>query len=84
MDCYFRQYWRDSRLKFQGPMKTLSLSIKVISIRLAINQKAVLFSGHKLVMSPHQRPESNPYKFTRFDCFASMNNNKDAEFTLDT
>lgn len=29
MDCYFRQYWRDTRLRFQGPMKTLSLSIKV-------------------------------------------------------
>lgn len=29
MDCYFRQYWRDTRLKFQGPMKSLSLSIKV-------------------------------------------------------
>lgn len=30
MDCYFRQYWRDTRLKFQGPMKTLSLSIKML------------------------------------------------------
>ncbi|XP_055304558.1 gamma-aminobutyric acid receptor subunit alpha-1 isoform X2 [Sitodiplosis mosellana] len=30
MDCYFRQYWRDSRLKFEGPMKTLSLSIKML------------------------------------------------------
>lgn len=29
MDCYFRQYWRDTRLRYQGPMKTLSLSIKV-------------------------------------------------------
>lgn len=29
MDCYFRQYWRDTRLKFHGPMKSLSLSIKV-------------------------------------------------------
>lgn len=30
MDCYFRQYWRDKRLSFQGPIKSLSLSIKVI------------------------------------------------------
>lgn len=29
MDCYFRQYWRDKRLSFQGPIKSLSLSIKV-------------------------------------------------------
>lgn len=34
MDCYFRQYWRDSRLKFQGPMKTLSLSIKVSDVNV--------------------------------------------------
>lgn len=40
MDCYFRQYWRDSRLKFQGPMKSLSLSIKVIRLgwRIMYNQ----------------------------------------------
>lgn len=37
MDCYFRQYWRDTRLKFQGPMKSLSLSIKV-SIFLAMTR----------------------------------------------
>lgn len=30
MDCYFRQYWRDKRLSFKGPIKSLSLSIKVI------------------------------------------------------
>ncbi|KAJ6638698.1 Gamma-aminobutyric acid receptor subunit alpha-6 [Pseudolycoriella hygida] len=30
MDCYFRQYWRDTRLKFEGPMKSLSLSIKML------------------------------------------------------
>ena len=29
MDCYFRQYWRDSRLSFKSPIKSLSLSIKV-------------------------------------------------------
>lgn len=36
MDCYFRQYWRDSRLKFQGPMKTLSLSIKVSAKQIVL------------------------------------------------
>ncbi|EDW00411.1 GH12851 [Drosophila grimshawi] len=30
MDCYFRQYWRDKRLSFQGPIKSLSLSIKML------------------------------------------------------
>lgn len=30
MDCYFRQYWRDSRLSFDGPIKSLSLSIKIL------------------------------------------------------
>ncbi|KAF7993296.1 hypothetical protein HCN44_006356 [Aphidius gifuensis] len=30
MDCYFRQYWRDSRLSFVGPIKSLSLSIKML------------------------------------------------------
>lgn len=30
MDCYFRQHWRDTRLKFRGPMQTLSLSIKML------------------------------------------------------
>ncbi|XP_018306433.1 gamma-aminobutyric acid receptor alpha-like [Mycetomoellerius zeteki] len=30
MDCYFRQYWRDSRLSFLGPIKSLSLSIKMV------------------------------------------------------
>ncbi|XP_068085895.1 gamma-aminobutyric acid receptor subunit alpha-6 [Anabrus simplex] len=30
MDCYFRQYWRDSRLSFLGPIKSLSLSIKML------------------------------------------------------
>ncbi|XP_069679067.1 gamma-aminobutyric acid receptor subunit alpha-6-like isoform X2 [Periplaneta americana] len=30
MDCYFRQYWRDSRLSFLGPIKNLSLSIKML------------------------------------------------------
>lgn len=34
MDCYFRQYWRDRRLSFKGPFKSLSLSIKVSSHRL--------------------------------------------------
>lgn len=29
MDCYFRQYWRDKRLSFKGPIQSLSLSIKV-------------------------------------------------------
>jgi hypothetical protein len=29
MDCYFRQYWRDKRLSFKSPFKSLSLSIKV-------------------------------------------------------
>lgn len=29
MDCYFRQYWQDKRLSFKGPIKSLSLSIKV-------------------------------------------------------
>lgn len=37
MDCYFRQYWRDSRLKFEGPMKTLSLSIKVNELFFKLN-----------------------------------------------
>lgn len=30
MDCYFRQSWRDSRLSFVGPIKSLSLSIKML------------------------------------------------------
>ncbi|GLH14021.1 Gamma-aminobutyric acid receptor subunit beta-like, partial [Gryllus bimaculatus] len=30
MDCYFRQLWRDSRLSFSGPIKNLSLSIKML------------------------------------------------------
>ncbi|KAH8273308.1 hypothetical protein KR018_010570 [Drosophila ironensis] len=30
MDCYFRQYWRDKRLSFSGPIKSLSLSIKML------------------------------------------------------
>ncbi|KAL3266303.1 hypothetical protein HHI36_010482 [Cryptolaemus montrouzieri] len=30
MDCYFRQYWRDQRLSFRGPIKSLSLSIKML------------------------------------------------------
>nr|CAD7203081.1 unnamed protein product [Timema douglasi] len=30
MDCYFRQYWRDSRLSFAGTNKSLSLSIKML------------------------------------------------------
>ncbi|KAL1116297.1 hypothetical protein AAG570_005792 [Ranatra chinensis] len=30
MDCYFRQYWRDSRLSFHGLNKSLSLSIKML------------------------------------------------------
>ncbi|XP_063224797.1 gamma-aminobutyric acid receptor subunit alpha-2-like [Bacillus rossius redtenbacheri] len=30
MDCYFRQYWRDSRLSFVGVNKSLSLSIKML------------------------------------------------------
>uniref|UniRef100_A0A0A9WA44 Gamma-aminobutyric acid receptor subunit alpha-6 n=1 Tax=Lygus hesperus TaxID=30085 RepID=A0A0A9WA44_LYGHE len=30
MDCYFRQYWRDARLSFLGPIKSLSLSIKML------------------------------------------------------
>ncbi|KAK9870325.1 hypothetical protein WA026_006411 [Henosepilachna vigintioctopunctata] len=30
MDCYFRQYWRDQRLSFHGPIKSLSLSIKML------------------------------------------------------
>ncbi|RZF33208.1 hypothetical protein LSTR_LSTR009753 [Laodelphax striatellus] len=30
MDCYFRQTWRDSRLGFKGPQKSLSLSIKML------------------------------------------------------
>ncbi|XP_019893131.1 gamma-aminobutyric acid receptor subunit alpha-2 [Musca domestica] len=30
MDCYFRQYWKDKRLSFQGPIKSLSLSIKML------------------------------------------------------
>ncbi|BFG00021.1 gamma-aminobutyric acid receptor subunit alpha-6 [Drosophila madeirensis] len=30
MDCYFRQYWRDRRLSFKGPIKSLSLSIKML------------------------------------------------------
>lgn len=30
MDCYFRQYWRDSRLSFLGPIKSLSLNIKML------------------------------------------------------
>ncbi|XP_073999956.1 gamma-aminobutyric acid receptor subunit alpha-6 [Rhodnius prolixus] len=30
MDCYFRQYWRDPRLSFLGPIQSLSLSIKML------------------------------------------------------
>ncbi|XP_037297100.1 gamma-aminobutyric acid receptor alpha-like [Manduca sexta] len=30
MDCYFRQYWRDTRLSFLGPIRSLSLSIKML------------------------------------------------------
>ncbi|KAG5682912.1 hypothetical protein PVAND_012230 [Polypedilum vanderplanki] len=30
MDCYFRQYWRDKRLSFKSPIKSLSLSIKLL------------------------------------------------------
>ncbi|XP_045480830.1 gamma-aminobutyric acid receptor subunit alpha-6 isoform X2 [Harmonia axyridis] len=30
MDCYFRQYWRDERLSFKGPIQSLSLSIKML------------------------------------------------------
>ncbi|XP_049865477.1 gamma-aminobutyric acid receptor alpha-like [Pectinophora gossypiella] len=30
MDCYFRQYWRDARLSFLGPIQSLSLSIKML------------------------------------------------------
>lgn len=30
MDCYFRQYWRDKRLSFHGPINSLSLSIKMV------------------------------------------------------
>ncbi|XP_044749311.1 gamma-aminobutyric acid receptor alpha-like [Coccinella septempunctata] len=30
MDCYFRQYWRDERLSFRGPIQSLSLSIKML------------------------------------------------------
>lgn len=30
MDCYFRQYWRDARLSFSGPINSLSLSIKML------------------------------------------------------
>lgn len=30
MDCYFRQYWRDTRLSFRGPIRSLSLSIKML------------------------------------------------------
>ncbi|XP_059487384.1 gamma-aminobutyric acid receptor alpha-like [Neocloeon triangulifer] len=30
MDCYFRQYWRDPRLSFQGPIQSLSLNIKML------------------------------------------------------
>lgn len=30
MDCYFRQQWRDRRLSFLGPIKSLSLSIKML------------------------------------------------------
>lgn len=30
MDCYFRQSWRDSRLSFLGPIKSLSLNIKML------------------------------------------------------
>ncbi|XP_055586932.1 gamma-aminobutyric acid receptor subunit alpha-6 [Uranotaenia lowii] len=30
MDCYFRQYWQDKRLSFRGPIKSLSLSIKML------------------------------------------------------
>ncbi|XP_053599653.1 gamma-aminobutyric acid receptor subunit alpha-2 [Plodia interpunctella] len=30
MDCYFRQYWRDARLSFLGPIRSLSLSIKML------------------------------------------------------
>ena len=30
MDCYLRQEWRDDRLKFKGPLKKLSLNIKML------------------------------------------------------
>ncbi|KAF4530698.1 hypothetical protein B566_EDAN004937 [Ephemera danica] len=30
MDCYFRQYWRDQRLSFRGPINSLSLNIKML------------------------------------------------------
>lgn len=30
MDCYLRQEWRDSRLRFRGPLKQLSLNIKML------------------------------------------------------
>ncbi|XP_046438614.1 gamma-aminobutyric acid receptor alpha-like isoform X1 [Daphnia pulex] len=30
MDCYFRQSWQDRRLSFNGPIETLSLSIKML------------------------------------------------------
>jgi gamma-aminobutyric acid receptor subunit alpha len=32
MDCYFRQYWRDTRLSFLGPIRSLSLSIKMLEL----------------------------------------------------
>ena len=30
MDCYFRQSWVDKRLEFTGPVKTLSVSVKIL------------------------------------------------------
>ncbi|XP_065350484.1 gamma-aminobutyric acid receptor subunit alpha-6-like [Cloeon dipterum] len=30
MDCYFRQYWTDPRLSFQGPISSLSLNFKML------------------------------------------------------
>ncbi|XP_023215415.1 gamma-aminobutyric acid receptor alpha-like [Centruroides sculpturatus] len=30
MDCYFRQKWTDRRLRFDGPIKNLSLNIKML------------------------------------------------------
>lgn len=43
MDCYFRQYWRDKRLSFKSPIKSLSLSIKVRpKVLHDVNFKSVL------------------------------------------
>jgi gamma-aminobutyric acid receptor subunit alpha len=30
MDCYFRQFWKDKRLSFKGPIESLSLSVKML------------------------------------------------------